>query len=309
MSATSAPTAVWVPLDRLVRDPRLQMRAALADGLTDPDTVERYCEELADGKPFPPLEVVSDGAACWLVDGFQRAAALERLGKGSAECVVYPGNFTEALLRALSANARHGLTRTPQDCRRALATLLDAPELLHKVLAGAGGRGGVYRALAATCGVSKGLLYKVLEERGMHAIGGTLQKKHVGEVATAESAEAKMQPCSAAIPDATDATGPVPTSSAVVTAPHATGPIHDLDRAASAIRTVWAVCRALLDGPLSARFLRIAATHSIPFCRSRDPTAPLSAGEPLSTQAWWEPLGRIEAVFADLYALALESEP
>ena len=77
------PRREWVPLDRLIRDPRLQMRASLADGLTDPATVERYREEMADGDVFPPLEVVSDGASYWLVDGFQRRGpGMHRQGIG-----------------------------------------------------------------------------------------------------------------------------------------------------------------------------------------------------------------------------------
>src|SRR5579872_3529862 len=171
------PKREWVPLDRLVRDPGLQMRASLPDGLTDPSTVERYREAMEEGEEFPPLEVVFDDKTYWLFDGFQRAAAMDLLGKGSAECLIFTGSRQDALLRAIAANARHGLTRTVNDCRRALTTLIDTPDLLQKVLANAKDQGGVHRALATTCCISKGLVSKVLEERNLRAIGGKLVKK------------------------------------------------------------------------------------------------------------------------------------
>ena len=169
----------WVPLDRLVRDPGLPANADrnCADGLTDPATVERYREAIAEGKEFPPLEAVSDGETYWLFDGFQRAAAMELVGKGSVECLVVSGSYQDALLRSIAANALHGLTRTTNDCRRALTTLIDTPDLLQKVLAHAKDQGGVHIALATTCCISKGLVYKVLEERNLRVAGGKLVKK------------------------------------------------------------------------------------------------------------------------------------
>jgi hypothetical protein len=300
----------WVPLDRLVRDPGLQMRASLPDGLTDPATVERYREAILEGEEFPPLEVVSDDKTYWLFDGFQRAAALELAGKGSADCLVFPGSRQDALLRAIAANARHGLTRTVNDCRRALTTLLDTPDLLQKVLAHAKDQGGVHLALAATCCISRGLVYRVLEERNLRVIGGKLVKKR----ALAAQQTLEESGSTAAVTSNSDSPGnspqPAPTQSEAAEAANSDSPaqveatdIRELERARNAVASIWQVCRKLLEGPYSSHLLRCALNHRIPFTRAE------ACGSPDSTKSsrasgivGWEPLGKIEAVFSDLAA-------
>jgi hypothetical protein len=310
--AGTKPKREWVPLDRLVRDPALQMRASLPDGLTDAATVERYREAMQEGEEFPPLEVVSDGQSYWLFDGFQRAAAVELAGKGSAECLIFSGTYQDALLRAISANARHGLTRTISDCRRALMTLIDTPELLQKVLAQAKDQGGVHLALATTCCISKGLVYKVLEDRNLRAVGGKLVKKralpaqHIPE----DSSSSSVGPRSPG-PRSNSAESR-PTVSQTDDLPHPE-PISDeessanreLERTRNAVVSIRNGVRKLLDGPFATQLLRCAGNHRIPFTREGSSfplKAELSAGA-LSEIAQWEPLGKIEAVFADLAAI------
>ena len=309
--AETKPKREWVPLDRLLRVPGLQMRAALPDGLTNPTVVERYHEAMADGDEFPPLEVVSDGKTYWLFDGFQRAAALERAGKGSAECLVFAGQYQDALLRAISANAKHGLTRTTNDCRRALITLLNAPELLQKTLAHVKDHGGVHRTLAAACCVSKSLVNKVLEECNLRVVGGKLLKKR---------SLAAPHPCDATEPDIpiqpkTSSDQPLTSQPDRETVCASAGShpsqessfVSELERARAAIAAVWCACRKLLDGPLAVQLLRSAAHHNMPFSREGAPAIPLKSKPPqevLSAIACWAPVGTIEAVLSDLAALA-----
>jgi hypothetical protein len=308
------PKREWVPLDRLIRDPGLQMRASLPDGLTDPGTVERYREAIEDGDEFPPLEVVSDGETYWLFDGFQRAAALGLAAKGSAECLIYHGSYHDALLRSISANARHGLTRTVNDCRRALTTLIDTPELLEKVLAQAKDQGGVHIALATTCSISKGLVYKVLEERNLRAVCGKLVKKkrlpeqdiedhsasHPGSSTIIES-EAQVEPSTPGSETPADdnlVKGDPPPS-------QESEALRDLERARNAVASVRSVCWKLLDGPLAAHLLRYAALHRAPFSYQDTPDSLLPNEVPTENSpdiAGWEPLGKIEAVLSDLAA-------
>ncbi len=310
MSVTK-PNREWLPLDRLVRDPALLMRTSLPDGLTDPVTVERYREAILENSEFPPLEVVSNEETYWLFDGFQRAAAMELAGKGSAECLVFPGTRQDALLRAISANAKHGLTRSLNDCRRALTTLLDTPELLQKVLAHAKDQGGVHLALASTCGISKGLVYKVLEERNLRVIGGKLAKKRssqseqtVNESAspTTDSANPKPQGKSSQA----DSAQPEPGQ----TIEKNTDPvsestdIRELERARTALSSIWNACLKMLEGRLKPHLLRCAANHRIPIMlsdSSRSPGTPSSDAPPLTIEVW-EPLRKIEAVLSDLAA-------
>jgi uncharacterized ParB-like nuclease family protein len=303
-----------VPLDRLIRDASLQMRSALPDGLTDAATVERYQESIAEGEEFPPLEVMSDGQSYWLFDGFQRAAAFERAGKGSVECLVFNGAYPDALLRAIAANARHGLTRTANDCRRAMNTLLDTPELLQKVLDQAATSGGVHRALAAACGISKSLVYKILDERNLRVLAGKLVKRRVVPTG-ASNRPAQAATCEITDPSQNESreTDALPhievtdlENTHSISQPDSL-PLTELERARAAIVHIGIVCRKLLDGPLAAQFLRCAANHHVPFRRHGDSQATLTSTSPqeiLSTIAWWEPLQALEAVLADLAACA-----
>jgi hypothetical protein len=302
----------WVPLDRLVRDPGLQMRATLADGLTDPATVERYREAMAEGKEFPPLEAVSDGDTYWLFDGFQRAAAMELAGKGSVECLVVSGSYQDALLRSIAANARHGLTRTMNDCRRALTTLIDTPDLLQMVLAHAKDQGGVHIALATTCCISKGLVYKVLEERNLRVAGGKLVKKrtlpeqHIDVESSSERTDSPKptlrsdisQSQSTQLPEGDQANANSPPN-------READEFRELERARHAVASVWNACWKLLDGPFATHLLRCASLHRVPFTRKDASNPPVAGQAPNETSpaiAGWEPLGKIEAVLADLAA-------
>jgi hypothetical protein len=307
------PKREWVPLDRLVREAGLQMRASLPDGLTDPATVDRYYEAIVEGEEFPPLEVVSDSQTYWLFDGFQRAAAIERAGKGSAECLVFTGSHQDALLRAIAANARHGLTRTTNDCRRALTTLLDTSDMLQRVLAQALNHGGVHRALAATCSISKGLVYKVLEERNLRVVGGKLVRKRATPPQEIDTRTPTQR-----VGSNTHSHGDSPRQESeqsdkaddpANTNPHSSlesQASQELERTRNAIASIWHSCRKLLDGPFAMHLLRFAANHNIPFSREGTTKTLLTtkpSGEILSAIAWWEPLGKMEAVLSDLAAI------
>jgi hypothetical protein len=60
------------------------------------------------------------------------------------------------------------------NARRRVEQLLDDPRAVRVVEAGAGEAGGVDRAIAAACGVSKGLVAKVLVARGLKVVRGRL---------------------------------------------------------------------------------------------------------------------------------------
>jgi hypothetical protein len=306
------PKRIWVPLDNLVRDPGLQMRTSLPDGLTDPATVERYREAILEGEEFPPLEAVFDDKTYWLFDGFQRAAAMELAGKGSVECLVFAGAHQDALLRAIAANAHHGLTRSVNDCRRALTTLLDTPELLQKVLVHAKERGGVHLALATTCCISKGLVYKVLEERNLRVVGGKIVKKGTLTIQNNSSGLDSSAAVSSNSKRADVSRRPGPSQSEAGNPANADSApqedsvdIRELERARTAVVSVWTACRRLLEGAYSSNLLRCAANHRIPFTRkeaSNLPGTAKSLRDMRSEITGWEPLEKIEAVLSDLAA-------
>ena len=163
----------WIPLERVTRDPALQLRSFADGGLTDPETIERYKEYREDGGEWKDNPViVSDGEHNWLVAGFHRVEVDEQLGKGSAQFEVITGTYRDALFLALSQNADHGLQRSPDCCKRAVETLLDAPDLLARVAESSKKAGGLERAIARTCGASKGTVHNVLRSRGLHISRG-----------------------------------------------------------------------------------------------------------------------------------------
>ncbi len=108
----------------------LDMSALRVDGDTqpraaiDPGVVAEYAEALEAGAEFPPVEVVGDGAAHWLVDGFHRFYAHRRLGRTQIRAVVSTGMLEDARWRSLGANKTHGLRRTNADKAKAVRKAL-----------------------------------------------------------------------------------------------------------------------------------------------------------------------------------------
>lgn len=96
-----------------------QTRAA-----TSSETVDAYAEAMSEGAKFPPIELVSDGSSLYLVDGFHRFLAAQRLDWRTIDANVTPGTLRDAILRAAGANDRHGLPRSAADKRHSVATLL-----------------------------------------------------------------------------------------------------------------------------------------------------------------------------------------
>jgi hypothetical protein len=97
---------------------------------TNNGTVAEYKEALEHGAEFPPVIVFSDGTASgkWLADGFHRFHAHNAAGLQEISCDVRVGTQRDAKLFSVGANASHGLRRTIEDKRRAVAMLLDDAE-------------------------------------------------------------------------------------------------------------------------------------------------------------------------------------
>ena len=91
-------------------------------------TVTDYAADIAEGATFPPVVVYFDGADYWLADGFHRLEAHKRLGLAEIAADVRQGTRRDAILYSVKANAAHGLRRTNEDKRRAVAMLLEDEE-------------------------------------------------------------------------------------------------------------------------------------------------------------------------------------
>lgn len=108
----------------IIRDTRLQSRVALHE-----PTVETYRELIqTEGKTLPPVTVYQTGELIHLVDGFHRVEAAKRAGKTHILANLRPGNFREAILFSVGANANHGLPRSNADKRKAVLVLLQDTE-------------------------------------------------------------------------------------------------------------------------------------------------------------------------------------
>ena len=89
------------------------------------DAVEDYAEAMTAGAKLPPVVVFFDGAAHWLADGFHRLHAHRRIGAVNIDADVRAGTQRDAQLYAYGANQAHGLRRTNDDKRKAVAGMLE----------------------------------------------------------------------------------------------------------------------------------------------------------------------------------------
>lgn len=84
--------------------------------------VEDYRNAIAEGRALPPITVFFDGSDFWLADGFHRWHAQD--DKAAVQADVRSGTRRDAILYACGANANHGLQRSNEDKRRAVAIML-----------------------------------------------------------------------------------------------------------------------------------------------------------------------------------------
>jgi hypothetical protein len=111
-----------VAIADIVMDTGLQMRAGL-----QMQTVAEYAEILSEGSEwtFPPVELMrrKDGSLV-LVDGWHRVEAARRNEWETVSARVSSGTDNQIFEAALAANAEHGLRRTNDDKRKAVAAAL-----------------------------------------------------------------------------------------------------------------------------------------------------------------------------------------
>ena len=120
----------------------LELAKIRLDGDTQPrvaideQTVKQYAADMERGNVFPPIRVIFDGVAYWLVDGFHRYHAHRNLGRTEIAVEVSTGVLADAQWQSLTANHTHGLRRTNDDKRKAVRKALKMhPELSDHLLA------------------------------------------------------------------------------------------------------------------------------------------------------------------------------
>jgi hypothetical protein len=118
------PEPELIGLGVLILDERLQSRAGV-----DPDTVAEYEDAMRRGAEFEALWAVEIDGGLYLVDGWQRYDAAERVGLPEFPVRVWLlATWEEAVEFAALCNAQHGRPRTRADLAKTIAMLRTLPQ-------------------------------------------------------------------------------------------------------------------------------------------------------------------------------------
>lgn len=113
-------------LSKIRMDGGTQPRTSI-DEATVADYADVYAA-IGEYDAMPAVDVMFDGTAYWLWDGFHRCLAATRAGRTDIDADVRNGTQRDAILASVSANARHGLRRSNADKRKAARMLLEDAE-------------------------------------------------------------------------------------------------------------------------------------------------------------------------------------
>jgi len=149
MQSTVGSRAKTIPLDKIRLDGDTQSRLSL-----DEDVIHEYAGLMSNGYQFPPLLVVFDGAAYWLVDGFHRRWAAIKSKLEKFKCVVVEGTREDARWLSYGCNKNHGLPRSNDDKKKAVIAALKHPQGAKKS----------DRQIAEHVGVSSNMVLKYREQ-------------------------------------------------------------------------------------------------------------------------------------------------
>lgn len=117
------PRTATLAISTIRRDGDTQPRQGMNE-----DAVTDYVAALADGAEFPPVDVMFDGNAYWLFDGFHRIEAHLRSERIIVTANIYNGTLEDARWRSYAANQTHGLRRSTADKERAIRHALRHPK-------------------------------------------------------------------------------------------------------------------------------------------------------------------------------------
>jgi hypothetical protein len=112
---------------------RLRLNVLRTDGDTQPrngidqHVVNEYAEAYKAKRKMPPIHCVHDGSSFWVVDGFHRRFAADKVGLTALDCLVVPGTLEDARWLSYASNQLHGLRRSVEDKVRAVTAALKHP--------------------------------------------------------------------------------------------------------------------------------------------------------------------------------------
>jgi len=101
---------IMVQLDKVILSEDIYPRA-----YTDYKTVATYAEAMLAGATFPPLAVVQDGEAYYLLDGWHRYRAWKQVGVDSVPIEKLEVPRKDWFAKSLELNAKHGRPLTQKE--------------------------------------------------------------------------------------------------------------------------------------------------------------------------------------------------
>jgi len=159
-------------LDQIRTDGGTQPRVAIDD-----QVVADYAEQYRSGVDLPRVTVFFDGETYWLADGFHRYWANKRINREYVFAEIHQGTLRDAILYSVAANSAHGLRRSIDDKRKAVAIMLTN----DMVATDEQGKPWSDREIARRCNVSHGFVAKVRE---------AVMPSHTGNVTSMDGPEA-----------------------------------------------------------------------------------------------------------------------
>lgn len=118
----SPPTPEMVKIHQIVRSGDLQVRAKINRGWVD-----KLATQIDNGVEMDPITLVRIAGEdrLYLVKGFHRVSAAEKIGRESISAIIIDGTLEDAVEMALKSNAKHGQPLTAADRRRKIVMAFD----------------------------------------------------------------------------------------------------------------------------------------------------------------------------------------